>query len=83
MVNKMIINLISYNWLKNRFQIYIPDDCSDFERMMFEHCSECFDNPERINDSQTNRELMIKVLKCHGFTEVNFLDPLPKKRNKT
>ena len=76
----MKIDLISYNWFKNRYQISISDDSSDFERMMFKHCSECFDHPERINDSKTNRDLISKILKCHGFKEINFIDPLPKKK---
>lgn len=75
----MKIELTSYNWKANRYQIDISNFCSDFERMMFEHCSECFDNPERINDSKKNRILMEKVLGCHGFNEVIFVDPLPNK----
>jgi hypothetical protein len=77
----MKIELISYNWKGNRHQISIPDDSSDFERMMFEHCCECFDNPEIINDSQKNRDLMTKVLNCHGFNDVIFVDPLIKNKS--
>ena len=67
---QIVVALLIWPWATGREAILPHDDNTEYADLLLRHVQASFHNPERINNSETNRKLLNSMLFAHGVDQV-------------